>query len=59
MEPPIAIPLPAALVREIARTTDLYLMCHVCDDVGEAVVRGALEHAGVTGSKLGQVPAHR
>lgn len=50
----------AALVREVARATyDLYLLCHVSDDIGEALVRGALEHAGVTGAAPGQVPPHR
>ncbi|PSC74149.1 Peroxisome biogenesis 22 [Micractinium conductrix] len=49
----------AELVCELARRADLYLMCHVADDIGEAVVRGALEHAGVTGSQRGQVKPHR
>ena len=51
--------LPAELARQVARTADLYLLCHVSDDVGEAVVRGALEHAGLLGSQPGQVPPHR
>ncbi|KAI7838841.1 hypothetical protein COHA_007455 [Chlorella ohadii] len=49
----------AELVRQIAGRADCYLMCHVSDDIGEALVRGALEHAGVTGSRPGQVPLHR
>ena len=49
----------AELVRHIAARADCYLMCHVDDDIGEALVRGALEHAGVTGSGPGQVPTHR
>ena len=49
----------AALVRDISRTADVYLMCHVADDVGEAAVRGALEHAGLLGSSPGQVAPHR
>lgn len=52
-------PCAAELVCELARRADLYLMCHVADDIGEAVVRGALEHAGVTGSQRGQVKPHR
>lgn len=34
-------------------------MCYVSSDVGQAVVTGALEHAGVTGAGPGQVPPHR
>ena len=51
----------AALAREVARccSAGLYLMCQVADDVGEAVVRGALEHAGLLGTAPGQVPPHR
>lgn len=54
-------PLPSAaeLVRQIVGRADCYLMCHVSDDIGEALVRGALEHAGITGSGPGQVPPHR
>lgn len=43
----------------MARAADLYLMCHVGDDLGEALVRGALEHAGIVGAGLGQVAPHR
>lgn len=47
-------------MREAERAArDLYLLCHVSDDIGEALVRGALEHAGVTGAAPGQVPPHR
>ncbi|KAL4424243.1 hypothetical protein ABPG75_001544 [Micractinium tetrahymenae] len=49
----------ADLVREVARVARVYLMCHVSDDIGEAVVRGALEHAGLLGANPGQVPPHR
>lgn len=52
-------PPAAELVRQIAARADCYLMCHVSDDIGEALVRGALEHAGITGSGPGQVPPHR
>lgn len=34
---------------------DAYLICHVVDDVGQAVVRGALEHAGLVGYETNQV----
>lgn len=54
-----ASPPAAELVRQMSGRADCYLMCHVSDDIGEALVRGALEHAGVTGSRPGQVPPHR
>ncbi|GAB4813351.1 hypothetical protein N2152v2_000397 [Parachlorella kessleri] len=37
----------------------VYLLTHVEGDVGEAVVRGALEHAGLVGPARGQLPPHR
>lgn len=37
----------------------IYVMAHVESDVGEAVVRGALEHAGLVGAGPGQLPPHR
>eukprot|EP00198_Chlamydomonas_reinhardtii_P006121 XP_001695457.1 predicted protein [Chlamydomonas reinhardtii] len=45
-------------VREMARVSDVYLLAHVEDDVGEAVVAGALEAAGLLGAGAGQVAPH-
>lgn len=42
-----------------ATTLQVYLLAHVEDDIGEAVVRGALEHAGLVGPAAGQLPPHR
>ena len=42
--------------RSIQRSKiDIFLICHVTDDVGQAVVRGALEHAGIIGKRDNQV----
>ncbi|KAG2447794.1 hypothetical protein HYH02_007251 [Chlamydomonas schloesseri] len=48
----------AEAVREMARVSDVYLLAHVEDDVGEAVVAGSLEAAGLLGPGPGQVAAH-
>jgi hypothetical protein len=37
----------------------VYLLAHVEGDIGEAVVRGALEHGGLVGPAAGQLPPHR
>ena len=37
----------------------VYVITHVEDDVGEATVRGALEAAGLVGSRPQQIPPHR
>lgn len=49
--------LPSAvdLLRQLVPFGEVYLIAHVLSDIGEVVVRGALEHAGVTGL----LPAHR
>ncbi|KFM27006.1 Peroxisome biogenesis protein 22 [Auxenochlorella protothecoides] len=47
------------LVLELARRVNLYALAHVASDVGEATVRGALEHAGLLGPNHGQLPPHR
>lgn len=52
-------PEAAALLCEAARTSMLYLVAHVVDDIGQAAVSGALEAVGLVGSGVGQVPAHR
>ncbi|EFJ40327.1 hypothetical protein VOLCADRAFT_84514 [Volvox carteri f. nagariensis] len=46
------------VLQEISRVSDVYLIAHVEDDVGEAVVTGALEAAGVLGNGPGQVKQH-
>ncbi|KXZ43707.1 hypothetical protein GPECTOR_82g241 [Gonium pectorale] len=46
------------LLRELAMLTDVYLIAHVADDVGEALATGALEAAGLLGSGPGQVRPH-
>ncbi|PNH04545.1 Peroxisome biogenesis protein 22 [Tetrabaena socialis] len=43
---------------EMCRVSDLYLIAHVEDDVGEAVVTGSLEAAGLVGPGPGQVKPH-
>ncbi|GIL56132.1 hypothetical protein Vafri_11577 [Volvox africanus] len=42
----------------MSRVSDVYLIAHVEDDVGEAVVTGALEAAGVLGNGPGQIRQH-
>ncbi len=37
----------------------VYVITHVEDDIGEATVRGALEAAGLVGSRPQQIPPHR
>lgn len=57
-----ATPIPAgiAVVKDmLVCKKDVYLICHVQDDVGEAVVLGALEHHGLIGEAEHQVPVHR
>jgi len=47
------------LLTEIASCADTYIIAHVLDDVGQAVVTGALEAAGVLGSSPGQIKPHK
>lgn len=49
----------AEIVKEMASCMNTYLMSQVSSDVGEAVVRGALEAAGVIGKGPRQVPPHQ
>lgn len=49
----------AEIVKQLSRKVDLFLLAHVEDEIGEATVSGALEHCGVLGRGLGQVPPHR
>ncbi|GMH37272.1 hypothetical protein BSKO_05145 [Bryopsis sp. KO-2023] len=48
----------AEIVKEMASCMNTYLMSQVSSDIGEAVVRGALEAAGVIGKGPRQVPPH-
>ncbi len=45
----------AAVLREVAAAARVYVVAHVCDDVGEATVRGALEAGGLVGGAPDQV----
>lgn len=45
----------AAVVREVARGANVFVITHVLDDIGEATVRGALEAGGLVGTGPGQV----
>jgi hypothetical protein len=40
--------------------TDIYLLAQVASDIGETVVRGALEHGGILGTTApNQIPPHK
>ena len=47
----------AAVVAELAAAARVYVVSHVCDDVGEATVRGALEAGGLLGGAANQARA--
>lgn len=49
----------AAVMREIIKMANVYILAHVIDDLGEATVRGALEAGGLVGPSAGHVPPHR
>jgi hypothetical protein len=49
----------AELLREFARAADVYVIAHVADDVGQALVTGALEAADLLGTGPGQVRPHK
>ena len=53
------VPEAVEVVKEMARTCDVFLIAHVEDDIGQAVVTGALEAADLLGNKPGQVKPHR
>lgn len=52
-------PKAAEIIREMAATLDVYLVTHVTDDVGQAVVMGALEAAGIIGDQHNKIKPHR
>ena len=49
----------AAVMREVLKTANVYVLAHVIDDIGEATVRGALEAGGLVGLSAGQIPPQR
>ena len=52
-------PSAAEVLRELCACTTVCILAHVAGDVGEAVVKGTLEAAGLVGPGQGQVPEHR
>lgn len=51
-------PAAVEVLRELAACSDTYVLTQVQDDVGQAVVLGALEAAGLVGCAPGQVLPH-
>lgn len=49
----------ATLLQDMSGAAEVYILCHVESDIGEATVRGALEAGGVLGGKQGQIQPHR
>lgn len=49
----------ASVIARLLQHCELFLLCRVESDVGEAAVRGVLEGEGVCGTGKGQVPPHR
>jgi len=49
----------AEIVKELAAGMHVYILAHVKSDVGEAVVRAALETSNVLGPGIRQLPPHR
>lgn len=47
------------ILGNLARSTDVYLITQVVDDVGQAVVQGCLEAAGVLGFGPGLIKPHK
>jgi len=43
----------------ILANADVYILCQVSDDIGEAAVRAALEFSGLMGSNQGQIQSQR
>jgi hypothetical protein len=54
-----ARPGAVAILQELARAAEVFLVAHVPDDVGAALVAGALEAAGALGTGPGQVAPQR
>ena len=44
----------SSLLSHQPRRPQIYLLCQVADDIGEAAVRAALEHAGIVASQQQQ-----
>lgn len=53
------LPAAAEVVRHMLSGASVYLLAQVDSDVGEAVVRAVLDHAGLLGRGAGQLPPHR
>lgn len=53
------VPECTAVFSELCQAADVYLLAHVTDDIGQALVSGALEAAGIIGHGKGQVKPHR
>lgn len=49
----------AALLAASRQVPDVYLICQVADDIGEAAVRGALEHSRLLGPGSDQIRPQR
>jgi hypothetical protein len=46
-------------MQEVCKAVDTYLLAHVPDDIGQAVVAGAMEAAGLLGKGTNQLPPHK
>jgi hypothetical protein len=45
--------------RSLLANANVYILCQVSDDIGEAAVRAALEFSGLMGPNPGQIPSQR
>jgi len=55
----IVKPDAAEIIKELASGMHVYILAHVKSDVGEAVIRAALEMANILGQGIRQLPPHR
>lgn len=55
----IVKPDAAEIVKELASGMHVYILAHVGSDVGEAVIRAALETSNILGPGIRQLPPHR
>lgn len=53
------IPAAATTLKHVAAHGEIFLIANVADDIGEAVVRGAIEHENILGHGRGQIAPHR
>eukprot|EP00877_Chromochloris_zofingiensis_P010014 jgi/Chrzof1/5266/Cz15g20020.t1 len=47
------------ILKEVTSCADTYIIAHVVDDIGQAVVSGALESAGLLGNQPRQIKTHK